>query len=170
MVHSEIRHELPRDYAVIAEVHKRALGQDEARLVELLRKLKDVIAMVAVSGDQVVGHIMFTPMTVQHAPEGFRAIGLAPLSVVPEFQNQGVGSMLVRAGLAACRRANYDAVFVLGHTKYYPRFGFSRAKDYGLDNEYNAVDAFMVMELKPGVLKTIRGLAKYAPEFREVGC
>ena len=59
---------------------------------------------------------------------------------------------------------------MLGHTKYYPRFGFSRAKDYGLDNEYDALDSFMVLELKEGVLQTISGLVKYAPEFADTGC
>src|SRR4029077_14492876 len=103
-------------------------------------------------------------------PENFRGIGLGPMSVLPEFQNKGIGSRLVREGLEACKRDGYDAVVVLGHTKFYPRFGFSRAKDYGLDNEYNATDAFMVMELQVGVLGKISGLVKYAPEFREAGC
>jgi predicted N-acetyltransferase YhbS len=76
----------------------------------------------------------------------------------------------VRDGLEACKQEGYDAVVVLGHTKYYPRFGFSTAKDHGLDNEYDAVDSFMVLELKEGVLKTIGGLVKYAPEFNEAGC
>ena len=166
----EIRDELPQDWDAIRDVHTRALGKEEARLVELLRDRNDVITLVALIGDHVVGHIMFSPMTVEHAPGGFRGLGLAPLSVLPEFQDQGIGSKLVGAGLEACRHGGYDAVFVLGHTKYYPRFGFARAKDYGLDNEYNAHDAFMVMELKPGILEKIRGLAKYAPEFREAGC
>jgi putative acetyltransferase len=56
----------------------------------------------------------------------------------------------------------------LGHPGYYPRFGFSRAKDHGLDNEYDALDAFMVMELKPGALKGVSGKVQYAPEFREL--
>jgi putative acetyltransferase len=59
---------------------------------------------------------------------------------------------------------------VLGHTGFYPRFGFSKAKDYGLDNEYNASDAFMVMELRGGALEEISGLVKYAPEFHDAGC
>jgi putative acetyltransferase len=89
---------------------------------------------------------------------------------LPEFQNRGIGSQLTQAGLDACRKAGYDVVVVLGHPSYYPRFGFSKAKDYGLDNEYNAQDAFMVMELKPGVLRGLAGLVQYAPEFREAGC
>ena len=167
----KIRNEEGRDYTSIAEVHPRALGKEEARLVELLRKRQNVFGLVAVDdGDRVVGHIMFSPMTVEHAPDDLRAIGLAPMSVSPEFQNQGIGSKLVRAGLEACKQAGYEVVFVLGHINYYPRFGFRRAKDFGLTNEYNADDAFMAIELKPGVLRTIGGLAKYAPQFSEVGC
>src|SRR5262245_27428783 len=113
----KIRNEAPQDYTSIGEIHTRALGSDEARLVELLRKREDVIGLVAANdADSVLGHIMFSPMTVEHAPENLRASGLAPLSVFPEFQNQGIGSQLVRAGLEACRQAGYDVVFVLGHT------------------------------------------------------
>jgi putative acetyltransferase len=71
--------------------------------------------------------------------------------------------------LDVCTQLGYDAVVVLGHKTYYPRFGFSRAKDRDLDNEYNAADAFMVMELKPAALKGVRGVVRYAPEFKEVG-
>ena len=92
------------------------------------------------------------------------------MSVLPEFQNKGIGSRLVREGLEACKREGYDAVVVPGHTRFYPRFGFSKAKDYGLDNEYNASDAFVVMELQGGVLEGISGLVKYTPEFRDAGC
>jgi putative acetyltransferase len=119
---------------------------------------------------RVVGHILFSPVTVAEAPENFRGVGLAPLSVLPEFQNRGIGSRLIREGLEAAKREGYDAAVVLGHTEYYPRFGFSRAKDCGLDNEYNALDSFMVLELRDGGLERIRGLVKYAPEFRDAGC
>jgi putative acetyltransferase len=168
----EIRDEQPGDYRAIREVHIRAFGGEaEANLVELLRDRKKApVALVAVSDSHILGHIMFSPIVVAQAPKDFRGIGLAPLGVLPEFQNKGIGSMLVHAGLHGCRQADYDAVVVLGHTRYYPRFGFSRAKDYGLDNEYNAQDAFMVMELRAGVLQKINGLVTYATEFREAGC
>ena len=91
---------------------------------------------------------------------------MAPLSVLPEFQNQGIGSRLVRAGLAACRDAKYDIVFVLGHVGYYPRFGFARAQDYGLENEYGATDAFMALEFRQQALEEVSGMVKFAPEFR----
>jgi putative acetyltransferase len=168
----EIRDELPDDDAAVRAVHVLAFGREaEAHLVELLRNSKQApIALVATTGGQVIGHLMFSPITVADAFEDFRGIALAPVAILPEFQNQGIGSKLIRNGLEACRRAGYDAVVVLGHTTYYPRFGFSRATDYGLTNEYDAQEAFMVMELRPGTLERIGGLVKYMPAFREAGC
>jgi putative acetyltransferase len=163
----EIRNERPEDYPAVRDVNVRAFGGHiEATLVDMLRAAnKALISLVAADSSQVVGHILFSAITVAEAPEAFRGVGLAPMSVLPEFQNKGIGSALVRQGIEACRRNGYDAVVVLGHANYYPRFGFSKAKDHGLDNEYNAVDSFMVMELREGVLGTIRGLVKYEPEF-----
>ncbi|HYR86657.1 MAG TPA: N-acetyltransferase [Terriglobia bacterium] len=167
----EIRKETPDDFSSIRHVNERAFGGSaEAQLVELLRAAnKAVVSLVALDQGRVVGHILFSPISVAEAPEDFRGAGLAPMSVLPEFQNKGIGSRLVRDGLEACKQKGYGAVVVLGHTAYYPRFGFSRAKDYRLDNEYNALDAFMVIELKEGALQTISGMVKYAPEFSEVG-
>ena len=163
----EIRHEAPADFPAVRTVNELAFGGTaEARLVDTLRAAqKAVLSLVALRQGRVVGHILFSPVTVAQAPENFRGIGLAPMSVLPEFQNQGIGSRLVREGLQACKQEGYDAVVVLGHTKFYLRFGFLRAKDYGLDNEYNAGDSFMVLELKESVLRAIRGLVKYASEF-----
>jgi putative acetyltransferase len=168
----EIRQEKPDDFAAVRDVNEQAFGRTaEAQLVDLLRAAKKaVVSLVALHQGRVVGHILFSPVTVTQASATFRGVGLAPMGVLPEFQNQGIGSRLVRDGLEACKRKGYDAVVVLGHTKYYPRFGFSRAKDYGLDNEYNAQDSFMVSELRDGVLQTIGGLVKYAPEFDNAGC
>ena len=168
----EIRVERPGDVAAIRDINERAFGSSaEARLVDQLRAAhKAVTSLVAQCGDQVVGHILFSPITVANAPESFRGVGLAPMSVLPEFQNQGVGSLLIREGLLACQAAQCDIVVVLGHVGYYPRFGFSRASDYGLENEYDASDAFMVLELRKGALERISGLVRFSPEFHEAGC
>jgi putative acetyltransferase len=168
----EIRNETPDDHSAVREVNERAFGRpNEATLVDMLRSAnKALISLVALDQGRVVGHILFSTVSVVVAPENFRGVGLGPMSVLPEFQNMGIGSSLVREGLEACKREKYGAVVVLGHTKFYPRFGFSKAKDYGLDNEYDATDAFMVMELEGGVLEGVSGLVKYASEFRDVGC
>lgn len=168
----EIRDEAPADYPAIREVNERAFGgTGEPKLVDMLRASKKlVISLVAVHQNRVVGHISFSTVTVAEAPENLRAVGLAPMSVLPEFQNRGIGSKLVRDGLEACKRAGYDVAVVLGHTNFYPRFGFVKAKDYELDNEYDAVDSFMVLELQKGALEKIRGLVKYSSEFSDAGC
>ncbi len=168
----EIRVERSDDVAAIRDVNERAFGSSaEARLVDQLRAAnKAVISLVALLGDRVVGHILFSPITVAAPPASFNGVGLAPMSVLPEFQNQGIGSQLVREGLRACQAAGCDVVVVLGHVGYYPRFGFSTAKNYGLENEYDASDAFMVLELRKGALEQISGLVRFAPEFLEAGC
>src|SRR5262245_37770803 len=127
-----VRDETPKDYPAIRELNERAFGgAAEARLVDMLREAKKVvISLVAFHQDRIVGHILFSPVTVTEAPEDLRAVGLAPMSVLPEFQNRGIGSRLVLEGLAACKRAGHELVVVL-HTKYYPRFGFLRARDSG---------------------------------------
>jgi putative acetyltransferase len=168
----EVRTEVPEDYPAVRDVHVHAFGGDaEAHLVELLRDRRNAaVPLVAVVDGHIVGHIVFSPVTVAQAPDDCRAVGLGPMAVLPEFQNKGIGSQLVTEGLEACRRAGYAVVVVLGHTKYYSRFGFSRAKDHGLQSEYNAPNAFMVMELTNGMLQQIAGLVEYVAEFRGAGC
>ena len=126
----EIRHETPDDVPAVREVNEQAFGRfAEANLVDMLRAAqKAVISLVALHQGRVVGHILFSPVTVAQAPEHFRGIGLAPMSILPEFQNKGIGSALVRDGLGACQREGYDAVVVLGHTKFYARFRVFESK------------------------------------------
>jgi putative acetyltransferase len=127
-------------------------------------------SLVALAAGQIVGHVLFSPISIAVAPEKFRGVGLAPVAVLPAFQGMGIGSQLIRQGLDECRRAGYDAVVVLGHRNYYPRFGFLIAASFQLDNEYDAGAAFMAMELRSGALTGVSGLVKYAPEFQAVGC
>jgi len=90
------------------------------------------------------------------------------MSVLPELQNQGIGLKLVKEGLKAAAAAGFTAIFVLGHSHYYPRFGFETAKLRGFSCEYPSPDeSFMVLELVPGALKGKQGVIKYGPEFAE---
>src|SRR5512146_1230878 len=113
----EIRPEQQKDLGAIRRVNERAFGGSaEADLVDLLRaRHKAVVSLVAQHDHQIVGHILFSPVTVTGAPESLRVAGLAPMSVLPEFQKKRIGSSLIRAGLAACEESGYDAVVVLGH-------------------------------------------------------
>ena len=165
----EIRAELPADSAAISQVHTKAFGGAvEAKLVQLIcERKKGVISLVAATDGTVVGHILFSRVTVAEAPDSFRAVGLAPVAVLPEFQRKGNGSKLIREGLARSKQAGYDAVVVIGDPSYYSRFGFLRAADFGLRNEYGVHDEFMILSLHDGALNGISGLIKYVPEFRE---
>jgi putative acetyltransferase len=166
-----IRPERPEDTTAIRQVNEQAFGRsDEANLVDTLRtRGKAVLSLVAVEGDRIVGHIFFSPVTIESDDRLVLAVGLAPMAVVPERQRHGIGSQLVNAGLEECRNAGYHYVVVLGHPTYYPRFGFVPASRYGLTSEYAVPDeAFMVLAWRGGVWGERGGLARYEPEFREV--
>src|SRR5262245_37909563 len=162
-----VRKEEPGDFDAVRIVNERAFGQpDEARIVNALRGLADAISLVALVDDQVAGHILFTPVTIDDADPRLSASGLAPMAVLPEFQRRGIGSALVNAGLDACRAAGHDLVVVLGHPGFYPKFGFAAAAAHGLRCEYPVPpEAFMVIELRPKSLLRARGLVRYRPEF-----
>ena len=166
-----IRAETEADHPAVHEVNERAFGRaGEAELVNALRRnAQPQISLVAELDGRVVGHIFFSPVSIESEASRFTALGLAPMAVLPEFQNQSIGSQLVRRGLEACRSMGHDVVVVLGHPGYYPRFGFVTAKQKGLSCEYTVPDeAFMVAELKEGALADRRGVVKYRPEFSSV--
>ncbi len=94
------------------------------------------------------------------------AMGLGPMAVMPDHQRQGIGSALVRAGIEHCKQLGCDAVVVLGHPEYYPRFGFTPASRFGIKSEYDVPeDVFMALELRPGTLKGRSGTMAYHPAF-----
>lgn len=166
-----IRPEAPQDQSAVFRINELAFGQpNEARLVDALRPAaRPYLSLAAVEGDQVVGHILFTPVTIEFEGSASSALGLAPMAVIPERQRQGIGSQLVREGLDECARQGHGVVVVLGHPRFYPRFGFVTAATRGLRCEYPVPDeVFMVAELIPGALQGRTGLVKYRPEFAEV--
>jgi putative acetyltransferase len=166
-----IRAETEADYPAVHEVNERAFGRaGEADLVDALRRnAEPQISLVGEIDERVVGHIFFSPVLIESEASRFTALGLAPMAVLPEFQNQSIGSQLVRRGLEECRSLGHEVVVVLGHPGYYPRFGFVPAKRKGLWCEYDVPDeAFMVVELRVGALAGRRGVVKYRPEFSDV--
>lgn len=166
-----VRAETTADQLSVRRVNELAFGRpQEADLVDALRAAaRTHVSLVACRQAQVVGHIFFSPVSIESDDSSFTAMGLAPMAVLPELQSQGVGSRLVVEGLSECSRAGFDVVVVLGHPEYYPRFGFVPAKSKGLSCEYDVPDeVFMVTELKPGALRGRRGLVRYRPEFGNV--
>ena len=158
-----IRGEIASDCGAIRSVHQRAFPTDgEARLVDELRTAGHLsVSLVALVGDEVVGHVALSPVTIDSVQVG---LGLAPVAVVPEHQQSGIGSALVRQSLAVCRANSVALVVVLGDPKYYSRFGFVAASKHGLGNTYGVGDAFQVILLTADQ-PLPSGLVNYAPEF-----
>jgi putative acetyltransferase len=165
----EIREECAGDEAAIRRVHREAFGGDaEGRLVDLLRERgKAVVSLVALEAGHVIGHVVFSPVTIAEAGDA-RALGLGPVGVLPRCQRRGIGSDLIREALHRCICAGYDLVVLVGAPQYYARFGFERARLHGLDNEYGVDEEFMVLELRKGSLERASGLVRYVPEFGEL--
>ena len=167
----EIRLEKPGDEEAILFVNERAFeGPGEANLVDALRKRGGVaLSMVAIENDQVIGHILFSPVTIGGANRSLQAVGLGPMAVLPSHQRRGLGSQLLQSALDKCRQLGHDAVVVVGHPEFYSRFGFVPAKRHNLRCEFEVDDeAFMVLALRESALQGIEGLVRYPPEFREV--
>jgi putative acetyltransferase len=159
-----IRHERPGDEPGIRAVHVACFpGPAEADLVDALRAAgRLTFSLVAEVDGQIVGHVAFSPVTANGAPNG---MGLAPVAVVESHRKQGIAADLIRAGLDACRLAGFAWAVVLGNPAYYGRFGFQAATRFGLSDEYGGGPAFQAMELAAGGMPTGAGLVRYAPEF-----
>lgn len=166
-----VRSETSDDIAAVRRINELAFARpDEAALVDTLRKVaQPFLSLVAIDKDEAVGHILFTRVSIEGDESGRLVLGLAPMAVLPQYQRKGIGSQLVRTGLKECSRIGCDAVVVLGHPDYYPRFGFIPASRKGLSSEFPVPDdVFMVLELELGALEGRRGLVKYLPEFGQV--
>ena len=162
-----IRPERPGDPAGVRAVNAAAFPTSaEANLVDALRaRARPLVSLVAQEGGVIVGHILFSPVTLPGRP-ALALMGLASMAVARARQRAGIGSALVLAGLEACRRLPADAVVVLGHPEYYPRFGFAPGVRTGLGCEYDVpAAAFMVLELRPGALRGATGTIKYHAAF-----
>ncbi len=166
-----VRREVQGDHAAVHRINRLAFDREaEAELVDTLRiAASPFVSLVAVMGEEVIGHIFFSPVTLEPPVGKARGMGLAPMAVHPDYQRRGVGSMLVRDGLAACEKLGFGFVVVLGHPEYYPRFGFVPASSKGLLCEYDAPDeAFMVIEFRSGLFGNTRSVVKYHAAFGKV--
>jgi len=170
-----IRTETASDHDAVRRLIRDAfsdclLGHNgEADLVEVLRKNCDeLLALVAVDKDTVVGHILFSPVSIRTASGVLQGMGLAPMAVAPSRQNTGIGTTLVESGLQRLVANGCPFVVVLGHPHYYPRFGFVPASQRRLSHGLDGIrqDGFFVKVLDPEVVQSMaNGTAIYRPEF-----
>lgn len=165
-----IRPERQGDIDLIYDLNKQAFGQDnEARLVDLLRTANGYVpelSLVATVENSLVGHILFSKIFIVSGDARFETLALAPMSVHPGYQKQGVGARLITQGLESARDLGFGSVVVLGHEHYYPKFGFLPASRWGIRAPIEVPDnVFMAKELQPGSLNNISGVAEYPVEF-----
>jgi putative acetyltransferase len=168
-----IRPEKNEDLEAIQKVNTEAFGQkNEADLVEEVRKSNAFIpelSLVALLDGTVVGHILFSKIKIQTKDSEVPALCLAPMAVLSDYQNRGIGTDLVKQGLEECKRLGHKIVVVIGHPNYYPRFGFSSAGVKGLEVSFEVPDeAFMAIELDLGALNGVSGVVKFPKAFDDV--
>lgn len=170
-----IRQETALDIEKVYDVNRMAFDrEDEADLVDALRKNLSAfipeLSIVAESENGVVGHILFTKISI-HDDDGImhESLALAPMAVRPELQNRGIGGQLIRHGFDVAKQLGYKSVIVLGHPHYYSQFGFKPADHMGIKAPFDVPsDAFMAIELVTGGLQHVTGTVTYPNEFASV--
>ncbi|MBW8332918.1 MAG: N-acetyltransferase [Prolixibacteraceae bacterium] len=172
----KIRRETREDYDWVIELTEKAFetmefsDQKEGQLVEKLRKSPTFIeelSLVAETNGKVVGHILFTPLVIDNGQQQFQSLVLGPVSVLPEFQKQGIGGQLIIAGHQKARELGFQSVILIGHQEYYPRFGYKPASMWGIKTQIPlpSDDVFMAVELTEGALSSVSGMVIFPPEF-----
>ena len=166
----EIRQESQKDYEEVYRVVKTAFemvehsdGNEQDLVVDLRNSDSFIpeLSLVAVKEDKIVGYILFTKIKIENHEE----IALAPLAVLPEYQKQGIGSMLIEQGHKIAKKLGYHYSIVLGSENYYPKFGYIPATQYGIQAPFDvANENFMAMKLNDTDIE-ITGVVQYAKEF-----
>jgi len=170
-----IRNETPTDRDAVRRViveaftHSELGHHGEADLVDQLRShCNDLLALVAMEGEDLVGQILFSPVSIRTSTGVVRGMGLAPMAVVPCHQSSRIGSALVGAGLEHLSTGGCPFVVVLGHPQYYPRFGFQHGAEHGVRHGFAGIpqEVFFVKLLDQSLLESnLSGTAIYRSEF-----
>jgi len=165
----DFRHETESDFPRVFETQRAAFDSAvQARLVEIVRACASPsLSLVATVDDELVGHIFFSPVTIESA-SAFSAAQLSPVAVRPTHQGRGVGSALIRAGLCHCSSKGWSAVFLVGNPLYYSRFGFEMARPRGLSCGGPHDPFLQVLELEPGAISNVRGHVEFHPAFADL--
>ncbi len=165
-----IRQASPSDSGAIFETvrsafeHAAQSDHDEHHLVERLRDSSAFVpelSLVAEQGSRIVGHILFTEIGIA----GTTQLALAPLSVIPSMQGQGIGGRLIREGHRIAKNMGYTFSVVLGHADYYPRFGYRPASAFGIRAPFDVPDEVFMARNLQGTDVRLDGVVVYAPEF-----
>ncbi|MFS0783105.1 GNAT family N-acetyltransferase [Bacillus sp. 1P06AnD] len=170
-----IRVEKKEDYQSVEPLVKAAFTNrpfsdgNEHELVKRLRRSDEFIpelSLVYEEDNQIAGHILLTKIKIGDHSRTDQFLALAPVSVWPSCQNKGIGKALIQQALKKAKDLDYQAVIVLGHEQYYPRFGFEPASKWSIKAPFEVNDVnFMALELVPGSLSEVQGTVVYSPAF-----
>ncbi len=170
-----VRRETESDYKTVEEITTTAFKDmpfsegNEAALISNLRKRGDFIpdlSLVAEIDGTIVGHILFTPLDIVNGNIKYKSLVLAPVSVLPDYQNQGIGSLLINEGHRVALAHGFSSAIVVGHPEYYPRFGYKTAEKFNIAPPFEMPPGvFMAIELVPGALEGVSGMAVFSDEF-----
>ncbi len=164
----KVRIETEEDIPAVYELNRQTFNQvKEAELVNALRKnCKDILSIVGTLDDRVVGHILFSPVVINKKKKKVAGMGLGPMAVMPDVQKQGIGTMLISAGIKILKEKKCPFIVVLGHPGYYPRFGFEKASKHNVKSQWDVTEeAFMVLVLDRSYNGNLSGTAEYRSEF-----
>lgn len=168
----EIRQETDRDIEEVYNINMFAFGREnESKLINRLRvgpSFISELSLVAISNDKLIGHILFTKIELDYLDDlKIVTLALAPMAVLPSYQNKGVGSQLILSGLSIAKQLCYESVIVLGHRYYYPKFGFEPASKWNIQCPFKLSDngSFMALELTTNSLKKTKSVVIYPDEF-----
>ncbi|WP_421378756.1 GNAT family N-acetyltransferase [Bacillus salacetis] len=169
-----IRKETHEDIDAIKRVNDSAFnGDNEGKLVNSIRNSDLFIpelSLCAVAHDgEIIGHLLMSIVFIETKGNSIPTLALAPMAVLPNWQNKGIGTKLVSEGLLKARELGFQHVVVLGHPDFYPKFGFEKASSKGILPPFPVPEeVFMVMELQEGSLQGKKGMVKYPPSFDSV--
>lgn len=172
-----IRQEEPEDFKEVFTVIEKAFeplqfsDHKEQFLVERLRKSNAFIpelSLVAEIENKIVGHILLTKLKIRNDQDEFDSLALAPVSVLPEYQNKGIGGILIKEAHKTARELGYKSIVLLGHETYYPKFGYSQADKFGIELPFDVPkENCMAIELIENGLNGVKGIVEYPREFNE---
>lgn len=170
-----IRQEKNTDFNDVHILIEKAYRNDEASdhreqfLVENLRKSENFIpelSLIAEYENKIVGHILLTRIKIINQLQEYESLALAPVSVLPQYQNQGIGGLLIKTAHKIARELQFKSIVLLGHATYYPKFGYKKAKSFGIELPFDVPHEYcMAIELIENGLFKVSGTVKYPKEF-----
>ena len=171
MLGLEIRQEQPEENGVVEQLVKESFSDEsfkDYKGYSFVRRLHQSatfnpeLSLVAVLENQSIGYILFSEITIGKTT----CLALAPLAVLPPYQNQKIGGELIKEGHRIASMSGYPVSVVMGHAEYYPRFGYIPTFEFGIEAPFDVLpEDFLAVELIPDTIQHISGVVQYAPEF-----